>query len=235
MHQGVLQFIWLCVGAELQQLLGLELGAISSFLSLAANSSDRLQGELTLLVMRLCANCPAALRAVCSLRRKVVTTDSAGAPNDQQVSGLELVKRLLLNGTELSRACACGLLGELALYSEDADKISPPVDQSTSGATSDDSAVESMHAKQSQLIRAHLLNDRTVDVMLEVLYEVTNLLVRSGGVKEAPEATVTTTTNARQSRRSTTKAAAAVCLLFLMYRSCNSCASLLDGIGISFR
>jgi hypothetical protein len=206
----VLQLSWQCIGAELQQLLGLDLGAIVRFLSLAVSSSGRLQGELSFLVMRLCANCPAALRAICSLKCTVVVTDSAGAPKDQLFSGLELVKRLLHNGTELSRACACGLLGELALYSEAPEEDLSAVHRSTAETTAEDSDDAAIPAEQRHLIRVNLVNDGTVNIMLEVLNEVTTALVRSSGVKEAPEAA---TANPRQ--KSSSKAAAAVRFAFV--------------------
>jgi hypothetical protein len=207
----------LCVVAELQQLLGVDLGCISSFLSMAVSSSDRLQDELSLITMRLCCNNPAALRAVCSQRRKVAVSDAAGAPTDLEATGLDLVKRLLLNGSELSRACACGLLGELALYPDSTmDSSLMPESAATSEEEADVTSLPGQAvARPPPLIRAQLLHDRTIDVMLEVLYEVTTLLVKSGGLREAPAAAMTAVTP-RQSRRASMKAAAAVRPLLLL-------------------
>lgn len=152
-----------------------------------------------------------------------MVTDITGAPTDQEATGLYLVKRLLQNGSELSRACACGMLGELALLPEVAvDNISEASKQGhkANNSGSEERPADSREYNQKPLIRASLLNERTVDIMLEVLYEVTALLAKVGGIREAVNAAAAPAPNPRQSRRASMKALSTVrCLSFCTRKS----------------
>jgi hypothetical protein len=188
-----------------------DLQGLSRLLALAASSTDRLQDELALLLMRLCVGNTAGLKAICGLSCQLATTDSAGAPAEQHYTGLQLLQRLLCQGSELTRACACGILGCLALH---------PV------ATDVAEDVES-DGDQQTLLRTSLMNDRTLDVMLEVLFDVTTLLVRRGGWAEGPAAAPSAVSARARGQRGSAKTSSTVRKPLLhgkAPRECKCCA-----------
>lgn len=98
--------------AELKQLLGVELGAISRFITAASGCGAALQAELLFFVMRLCHEHATAGTAVRAMQCRVVVPSATGAPTERDATGMEVLQQLLGHHcSEEARACACAILG----------------------------------------------------------------------------------------------------------------------------
>lgn len=105
--------------AELKQLAGVQLGGVQRFITSATGCGPAMQAELLFLVMRLCQEHPPAVAAVRAMRCRVVIPSATGAPAEQDATGVEVLQQLLgHNCSEAARACACSVLGQVALMEE---------------------------------------------------------------------------------------------------------------------
>lgn len=186
------------VCAEWKQLLGVQLGAVRRFLTLAAGCGPALQGELVFLVMRLCHEHAACIAEVRGLNCRVVAPDATGAPVEQDVCGVALLQQLLgHNRSEVARACACSVLGQVALAVEiQVDEVAIPgtgthlsaeelrrVYQGEDGAgcVEEDVAPRTRQRHRDVPIRGLLFQQGALEPMLEALFDATAALVQRQG------------------------------------------------------
>eukprot|EP00892_Ulva_mutabilis_P003589 jgi/Ulvmu1/1601/UM111_0029.1 len=185
------------IAPEWKELLGVQLGAIQRFLTLSASCGAALQAELVFLVMRLCTGHASCIDAVRHLHCRVVVPDATGALSQHDTSGVQLLLQLLGHSSPVvARACACALLGEVALAADSHfEEVAVPgtgTQLSTAelerlyggdgeGCAAEDVAPRTRERRREVPVRGALFQQGAVEPMLEALFDVTAALVRHRG------------------------------------------------------
>lgn len=175
----------------------MELGAISRFITAASGCGATLQTELLFLVMQLCHKHTPAVTVVRAMHCRVVVPSATGAPAERDATGLEVLQQLLgHNCSEEARACACAVLGEIAVLEETCDEevdvpgtgtqltvaeLQRMYDGDTEGLAPEDVEPRKRRVQRQVPLRGLLFREGALEPMLEALFDVTMALLRREG------------------------------------------------------
>ena len=150
-----------------------------------------LASESVALLYELCRACVPAQQALLACTVLVMTPDATGQP--QQLSGLAALAQALRSpgGTEVSRAYAAAVLGEVALRSEphitrrtleDEQSEVPQLSQNAVPATiravhSGDCSADDAVDDEAQAMRCRLFEQGLLEPMFHALWDISALLV----------------------------------------------------------
>jgi hypothetical protein len=170
-------------------LVACELKGLAKVLGACHRATVDSASECANILFVLCSGCSAALHELVACRVIVLGTGASKQPQEKQLTGLDILSRLVwdVQGTDVSRAFFAAILGELATLPVDdngvnAEVAAAPSPDESSGAATEIKAVHGNRA--GHVLRGELFKRGMVGPMLEAFWGITTLLVDSTTCEE---------------------------------------------------